>query len=119
MNAQWNQRQWVSRRPMPGEVLHARWKAGCDCDRRGSPPGTCNCSWRGRKYNACMTFVVLASDEPGSSRWLTATCVPLEYNLQEELASTYAYCYKVGVPFRCNDMQTPIHNAELIAEGPP
>ena len=111
IDGKWVQEKWVSRRPMPGDVLRATWRCGCSCN------GQCGCSWSGSKFDANMIFVVLESDEPMSARWLQATCVPLYFDKQTELASTSAYCYKVGVPFRSNDMQSPLHNAEVIAFG--
>ncbi len=115
IDGKWVATEWYSRRPMPGDVLRARWDAGCSCLTRGGSP--CGCGWRGATFKACMVFLVLSSDEPGSGPRLTATCVPLDYNCQEELASTQAYCYKVGVPFTDNDMMVPIHNAEVVCEA--
>ncbi len=115
IDGKWVAQKWVSRRPMPGDVLRAVWAVGCSCLSRGG--SACGCSWRGWRDDATMIFVVLESDEPGSGPRLEATCVPLYFDKQEELSSTSAWCYKVGVPFRANDMMTPVHNAEVVAEG--
>jgi hypothetical protein len=115
VDGRWIADRWVSRRPMPGDVLRGRWDVGCSCVRRGC--AKCACSWRGFQAVACMTFLVLSSDEPGSASRLTARCLPLDYSCQEEMASTSAYCFKVGVPFVAHDMMDPLHGAEVVCEG--
>lgn len=63
-----------------------------------------------------MVFLVTGVDEPGEEPWAwgSARCVPLDYELQEELSTTSAYCFRVGDPFVVRDGHVPLHGAEAV-----